>query len=564
MELLKDTRKDFGTLKDASIHVAEGTGCSASAVKRAYHRSRAGLGDAHGRRKLTPSQETALVAVVQAFSVNNMALSVAQMREMIKRKWGVQVSRTWVNRFVGRHRRQLSKRACKALADKRVGKVVFDGVVLFCEELENFLQHYSFPAHAVFNFDETRIVQKGGNMKLCRVEAAGKERANVRSTRHNTVASLLTFVSADGGVMLSVDILNGRFKEANEATVNFTMEEAPSTTRGTWPRFFCWTDTGYLDADTFKAVLSKVAEVWHVRNPGIPALLFGDQLAAHRRADIAEFALTLGLFLFSLAANTSHITQPLDEAPFGVLQLVTRHNHEVAVMDGMLTNSNTRDALLMAAYAAERRAFTRPVISGAFRRRGLWPFDPKLMQANVRANLGMVETGETPEEAARSAAAAVIQAAQERVAYARGRVNSGRAVVQRGVVHSPFMLLEKHRQALAEEAQERQDKADRALRVRPRRRGRSASVRTRRRQESYAAAGCVRSRSTAGARHGPVADATFFGCAPHVPSLSRRGSRWRSISRTALGLLRRPTAAAVRRAWEAWGAVAPRAPSSRL
>lgn len=240
------------------------------------------------------------------------------------------------------------------------------------------------------------------------------------------------------------------------------MEEAPSTTRGTWPRFFCWNDTGYLDADTFKAVLSKVAEVWHVRNPGIPALLFGDQLAAHRRADIVEFALTLGLFLFSLAANTSHITQPLDEAPFGVLQLVTRHNHEVAVMDGMLTNSNTRDALLMAAYAAERRAFTRPVISGAFRRRGLWPFDPKLMQANVRANLGMVETGETPEEAARSAAAAVIQAAQERVADARGRVTSGRAVVQRGVVHSPFMLLEKHRQALAEEAQERQDKADRS------------------------------------------------------------------------------------------------------
>lgn len=64
----------------------------------------------------------------------------------------------------------------------------------------------------MFNFDETRIVQKGGNMKLFRVEAAGKERANVRSTRHNTVASLLTFVSADGGVLLSVYILNGCFK----------------------------------------------------------------------------------------------------------------------------------------------------------------------------------------------------------------------------------------------------------------------------------------------------------------------------------------------------------------
>lgn len=71
-----------------------------------------------------------------------------------------------------------------------------------------------------------------------------------------------------------------------------------------------------------------------MRNPGIPPLLFGDQLAAHRRAEIVEFALALGLFLFSLAANTFQITQLLDEAPLRMLQLVTRNNHVVAVMDG--------------------------------------------------------------------------------------------------------------------------------------------------------------------------------------------------------------------------------------
>eukprot|EP00170_Pyropia_yezoensis_P003917 contig_16239_g3928 len=145
------------------------------------------------------------------------------------------------------------------------------------------------------------------------------------------------------------------------------MKEAPSTARGTWLRVYCWTETGYLDADTFKAVLDKVAELWHMHNPGIPALLFSDQLAAHRRADIVEHAIGLGLYLFSLPKNTSHITQPLDEEPFDTLQVVTRDNREAAVMDGMFTNSGTRDALLMAAYAAERRAFTRPVISGALR-----------------------------------------------------------------------------------------------------------------------------------------------------------------------------------------------------
>lgn len=392
---LDDVKKNFVTLEDAIKHVAQETGRSFYSLKTAYHRSRRGLGYSHAGRRLTPDQETTLVAVAQAFSVNNVAISVAQLRELVVRKWGVVVSSTWVARFVRRNRRVLSKRACKALADKRAGQMVYDGVMDFCEELTAFLKHYNIPTHAVFNFDETRVVQKGGNVSLSRVEAAGKLTANVRSTRHNTVASLLTFACADGGVLLSVYIFKGQFGEGDEAPIIFAMEKSPSTTWGTWLRFYCWNDTGYFDIDTFKAVTSKAAEVWHERCPGIPALLFGDQLAAHRRADVVEYALELGLYLFSLPKNTSHSTQPLDKAPFGALQAVTRRNHEAAVMEGMLTDANTRDALLMAAYAAERRAFTRPVIIGAFRRCGLWPFRPAVLQANVRANLGMVTTGET-------------------------------------------------------------------------------------------------------------------------------------------------------------------------
>eukprot|EP00168_Porphyra_purpurea_P001257 TRINITY_DN11596_c0_g1_i1.p1 TRINITY_DN11596_c0_g1~~TRINITY_DN11596_c0_g1_i1.p1 ORF type:complete len:150 (-),score=47.45 TRINITY_DN11596_c0_g1_i1:830-1279(-) len=149
-------------------------------------------------------------------------------------------------------------------------------------------------------------------MSLLRIEATAKARANVRSTRHCTVASLLTFTSADGGVLLSVYILKGRFADGEEAAVNYTMERAEVKTRGTWPRFYCWNGTGYLDADVFKAVLAKVVEEWSTRNPGMHAVLFGDQLAAHRRADVVEYAMSLKLFFFSLAPNASHITQLLD------------------------------------------------------------------------------------------------------------------------------------------------------------------------------------------------------------------------------------------------------------
>lgn len=186
------------------------------------------------------------------------------------------MSRQWVSRFVSRYKKELSTRACKALADKRARLEVFTGVVDFCAELKHFLFRYHFPDHAVFSYDETRVVQQGGMMTLKRVEMTGNQRANVRCTRHVSVATLLPFVSANGGVLLRVYILKRRFGEASETPVNFVIEKALSKARGTLPRYYCWNDTGYLDADTFKAVLVKVSEEWRMRHPGIPALLFGN------------------------------------------------------------------------------------------------------------------------------------------------------------------------------------------------------------------------------------------------------------------------------------------------
>jgi len=67
-----------------------------------------------------------------------------------------------------------------------------------------------------------------------------------------------------------------------------------------------WNDTGYLEGAVFEAVLAKVAEEWSTRNSGMPALLFGYQLTAHRRADSAECATNFKLFRFFLAPSTSH------------------------------------------------------------------------------------------------------------------------------------------------------------------------------------------------------------------------------------------------------------------
>jgi len=75
----------------------------------------------------------------------------------------------------------------------------------------------------VFNYDETRVVLRGGRLTTQRVEARRKDRPNATFTRITTVASLLTFIAANGTVFFSVYVLNGKFNEGESADVSFTL-----------------------------------------------------------------------------------------------------------------------------------------------------------------------------------------------------------------------------------------------------------------------------------------------------------------------------------------------------
>lgn len=439
------------SLKDAIRRVHRATGASQSGLRMAYYRSERGPSLRRGGCKLTPDQQELLVGVLQAFSIANLPLSNTQVRYLVWERWEVKVGSGWLRRFVSRHREHLSRRACKALSDKRQGSEVLSAVESFCEELELFLRHRHFTADAVMNYDETRVVIKGGKMVVDLVVAAGKERANVASSRHGTVASLLSFVAADGSVFVSVYVLKSSFHDNDSATVDFRLHPVPRSSRRAWPRFYCWTPTGYLNTGSFGEVVRQVVAEWGVRNPGKPVLLFGDQLGAHMDPGLIEWALQHQAFSFFLPVNTSHFLQPLDAAPFAAFHRILRTLNEAAVMDGFLANESTRNCLLDCAYRAEVRAMTPQVIRGAFVRLGLWPFRKERVLARARENLGVPSDGPSVREQAAAAAADVIAAARERTAAVKSQARAGRAVVVQGKVHSPEALLALHKEREQEE-----------------------------------------------------------------------------------------------------------------
>ena len=106
------------------------------------------------------------------------------------------------------------------------------------------------------------------------------------STLKSTVVSLLSVLSASGLVVMSVHVHKANADEASSPRVCYSLQDAPRTSHRCWPRYYWWTETGYSNLETFEAAVGSFSEEWITHNPGVHALLFGDQLGVYRRPDI--------------------------------------------------------------------------------------------------------------------------------------------------------------------------------------------------------------------------------------------------------------------------------------
>jgi len=89
---LEAAHPDHPPVCAAVAAVAAEADVSEAALLKAWKRAGGGAGPRHGNHLLTSDQDEALLAVVQALSINNFALSSMQIAEVVHRRWGVAVS----------------------------------------------------------------------------------------------------------------------------------------------------------------------------------------------------------------------------------------------------------------------------------------------------------------------------------------------------------------------------------------------------------------------------------------------------------------------------------------
>jgi len=440
-DLLRDVARLIDTgvqVRDALDQVASAHQNSTSGLTKQWYTSPFGiklrkqLG--HGHNKLDNHDKELLLTLFCAFSRCNLGLRPMYVRQIVNHLFHVQVSPSWVTRFLVSHEDEICMTSCKELSGKRSNPGNMSDVEGFIESMEETISKVGpYPRHAVFNIDETRVVNSAGGATFVRIEERNREKHNLHTVRHASSATLVTVACADGTCLMSTWILKGKISAREQSSWDLLQEEDQELKKLLQPinvnshipqdvrtrsqrhsRYYAFNKTGCMNKVLWKSMMKAIVYEWRIKqHAGLRACLLCDQLGSHKDLEALTYAFLNDIDIWSLAPNTSHWFQPLDDIPFGNFKSVFREELSRREFASFLRGEKGKDVFFAAAFKAEQIAFQPSGIISAFRRTGLYPFSVETIQNRAVMNLGVEKssTSLTAAEAVDAAASVVAKLA---------------------------------------------------------------------------------------------------------------------------------------------------------
>ncbi|KIO16024.1 hypothetical protein M407DRAFT_86487, partial [Tulasnella calospora MUT 4182] len=138
-----------------------------------------------------------------------------------------------------------------------------------------------------------------------------------------------------------------------------------------------WADD-FLCLDWFINVFVPYATARNTSNR--PIVLIFDGHGSHTAHEMAEHARKHNIILFCSPPHTTHLLQPLDVNFFGPIQKRWADRCDELAMEAVLVNERgmTRETVIPEYVAIRDAVMSTPgLVENAFRKTGLWPFDPE-------------------------------------------------------------------------------------------------------------------------------------------------------------------------------------------
>ena len=355
------TAKKYGVLRATLSYRFSG-----KTVSMERFRASQTLLNAHQERKLIQTIERLCQICLPptANVVSNMASELA----------GRQVGPNWLSRFVHRHKDELDSRYLATLDLARHKAESRQMTERYFDTIEQKIEEYSITAENIYNMDEKGFMI-GQLQKRRRIFSKAtyedKELSKAGQDGSREWITVLATICADGSVLSPALIYKAKSGNVQDSWLEaFNPLEQQcyfaSTTNG-------WTSDEYglawLNKLFDRETRDKAKRSWR--------LLLLDGHASHVNITFLERCLELRILLAIYPPHSTHKLQPLDVSCFRPLAqnyntILNRHIHNTAGICAI-----RKADFFKIFYEAWHKSFKKDIISSAWRKTGLFPWDPR-------------------------------------------------------------------------------------------------------------------------------------------------------------------------------------------
>jgi hypothetical protein len=348
-----------------------------------------------GNSALSSEQEESLVAIVMNITEHRgIAVAVSEIATLVERLFNVQVAESWAYRWVHRHSDRLRLGLSSEIRGiDRTQQNLLPKVQAFLDawEMQQLQQpQLSSNTDSIMFYGQTRISLEPPTRLV--VENIDEDNATAHMVHKRHLCTVLPFVAADGSVLMSVYIFQSRFVDETDVHSAASPLLMRCSRRSQWPRFYCFSNDGCLNAELLEACLAQMATLraeQATASSDAPTFLFTSRLMADLNATaIAQLEHSHNMVHNIFPDHCAPWLTPLKTvaAPFTMLDKLIHDTESNVDLPTLLSRAEFRDALFTAIYDEEDHALAHDTIVFGFQQIGLFPYDRATVMSRTTEN----------------------------------------------------------------------------------------------------------------------------------------------------------------------------------
>jgi hypothetical protein len=319
---------------------------------------------------LSKEEEGKLCAILFAISACKAPVRLACVSPLVKSLFGLEVTRTWVYKFVKRHKDKLRVKRSQIIPKAYTDKELVVHMDRWITGYQALLSEYKFGPEQIVCYDEIALLLDHQNKNV--VVGVGQS-ADIVGGKTPALGTVLPFVNAAGKLMAVYFIMQC---PSGKSEFKITVPNDPPNNVHIG---FAYNETGRVNNDLMAQIMRDFMSVYS----GKRLLFLADQYESHKTTEILEAIDANKMFLMLLVANLSYKHNPIDREINANFRKKWRAEWAQALWDIAMVGGTMADQFYATMFETVWQCYTGDVVVKSFITSGIWPCCPETLKKHA-------------------------------------------------------------------------------------------------------------------------------------------------------------------------------------